>query len=69
MDYEILSKWLSKRIEEEDATDTKLMDLKQQVRITTAAVASAHGDAVVPALLKQSNANWALIYYLSSKHI
>jgi hypothetical protein len=67
MDYEKLGKWLAKRAEEANATDPELEHLKQRVRIATAAVIVAEGDAVAPALQAQTSVNWALVQYLASK--
>lgn len=69
MDYELLGKWMAKRIDEADATDPKLEDLKQQLDVATKVVTAAEGDAVKPAVLAQSDAIWALIDYLASKRI
>jgi hypothetical protein len=69
MDYELLGKWMAKRIDEADATDPKLENLKQQLDVATKVVTAAEGDAVKPAVLAQSDAIWALIDYLASKRI
>jgi hypothetical protein len=69
MDYELLGKWMAKRIGEADATDPKLENLKQQLDVATKVVTAAEGDAVKPAVLAQSDAIWALIDYLASKRI